>query len=309
MLTDAERSGYLMFLKEERCNSDATIRRAISTLRAFYRFGRSSIPLHHQSDVSFVFKNRGTSSTLGGNSITPRRVKSNYIDRLLFDVIEAHVEGASSFTRLRNLIGIRLGRNSGLRAHEVTLPGNFDTRKLRSLIAEMHVRGETALEVYILSRKGQKGRSIVIRKRDVALIERFLTGPRSKRPEGDLLCRDDGLSFAIGSTPASGWFRSALVAAMPVLLQKYQDFCRNPSRKFIVAKDALGSLGFHSGRHSYATDLVSEAYEAGTDPKHLLLLRLGHQKPTTLSAYITVEATACGRDIGRANFDIAEGVI
>ncbi|MBF4237870.1 site-specific integrase, partial [Vibrio anguillarum] len=239
------------------------------------------------------------------NTLTPRRIKSQYIDRLLFEVIEANITGKSKFTRIRNLIGIRLGRNSGLRAHEVTLAGNFSTGELRTNIAEMRARGESSIEIDIISEKGNKERPIVIKKNDVALIERFLNGPRRKLPEGELLCRSDGLPFSSDSTPATKWFKDTLKKAMPTLLSKYYDFCSNSDRKFIIAKKSLRELSFHSGRHSYATDLVSEAYEAGTDPNELLLIRLGHVNKSTLSVYITVEAILVGRETNKSELDIS----
>ncbi|MBF4349736.1 site-specific integrase, partial [Vibrio anguillarum] len=54
-----------------------------------------------------------------------------------------------------------------------------------------------------------------------------------------------------------------------------------------------------------ATDLVSEAYEAGTDPNELLLIRLGHVNKSTLSVYITVEAILVGRETNKSELDIS----
>ncbi|WOC25038.1 site-specific integrase [Pseudoalteromonas sp. N1230-9] len=305
-LTDAERAGYLSFLKVERGNSDATIQRAASTLSAFYKFSLERLPvLESYTDFSFYF-NKGVSVTeYRSGSITPRRVKSQYIDRLLFDEIENNVTSKSAFIRMRNLIGIRLGRNSGLRAHEVTLKGNFTTRGLRALISEMHVRGESEIEMDIRSEKGNKERPIVIKQKDIVFIKRFLNGPRSKLPEGELLCRSDGLAFSSESTPATSWFKQARNKAMPSLLANYGDYCTNPKRKFILAKKCLKGISFHSGRHSYATDLVGEAYEDGTDPKELLLVRLGHVDKKTLAAYITVDALTSGRRTNRSDLDIS----
>ncbi|WP_286236153.1 site-specific integrase [Vibrio fluvialis] len=306
LLTDKERSGYLSLLKKERNNSNSTIVRAISTLRLFYLFSRDTFPvLNSYQDYLFTHQKYSVSKESFPCSITPKRVKSQYIDRLLFQVIESNVSGKSAFTRMRNLIGIRLGRNSGLRAHEVTLEGNFNTSKLRSLIAEMRSRGESTIEMDIVSEKGNKGRPIVIKKKDVALIERFLNGPRSKLPEGDLLCRSDGLLYSSNSTPATGWFKQALKNAIPILLSNYNDYCVNPERKYILAKKSIKLLSFHSGRHSYATDLVGEAYEAGNDPKELLLVRLGHVDKRTLSAYITVDAIMVGRKTSKSDLDIS----
>lgn len=306
LLTDNERAGYLGLLKCERNNSDSTIVRAISTLRSFYLFSRDTFPvLDSHKDYSFPYQKYNVSKERFTGSLTPRRVKSQYIDRLLFDVIESNISGKSAFTRIRNLIGIRLGRNSGLRAHEVTFEGNFNTGELRSLIAEMRSRGESTIEMDIVSEKGNKGRPIVIKKKDVALIERFLNGPRSKLPEGDLLCRSDGLPYSSNSTPATGWFKQALKNAMPILLSNYNDYCVNPERKYILAKKSIKLLSFHSGRHSYATDLVGEAYEAGNDPKELLLVRLGHVDKKTLSAYITVDAIMVGRKTSKSDLDIS----
>ncbi|EGR7968240.1 site-specific integrase, partial [Vibrio vulnificus] len=157
----------------------------------------------------------------------------------------------------------------------------------------------------IVSEKGNKGRPIIIKKKDVALIERFLDGARSKLPEGDLLCRSDGLPYSNNSTPATGWFKQALNKAMPILLSNYNNYCSNPKRKFILAKKSIKSLSYHSGRHSYATDLVDEAYEAGNDPKELLMIRLGHVNKSTLSAYITVDAIIVGRKTSKSNNDIS----
>lgn len=305
-LTDKERSGYLRFLQVNRGNSDSTVVRAVSTLRKFYEFSRDDFPvLDSFSTFKFYFSSSQKKSNPKIATNTPKRVKSNYIDRLIFDIIETNISGKSSFVRQRNLIGIRLGRNTGLRAHEVTLKGNFDTRKLRSALAEMRVRGESTLELDISSSKGNKSRPVVLKKKDLALIERFLKGTRGKFPEGDLLCRSDGLSFSQSSVPASGWFSDALTSAMPVLLSNYGNYCNNPKRKFILDKASLKYLGFHSGRHSYATDLVGEAYENGNDPKELLLVRLGHENKGTLSAYITVEALISGRIKDRDWLDVS----
>ncbi|MGI9838792.1 hypothetical protein [Vibrio parahaemolyticus] len=193
LLTDNDRAGYLGFLRAKRNNSESTIFRAISTIRPFYIFARDTFPiLDSHRGYNFPHPRYHSIKSQITNTLSPRRVKSQYIDRLLFDVVESNVTGKSAFTRMRNLIGIRLGRNSGLRAHEVTLSGNFNTSELRTHIAEMRARGETSIELEILSEKGNKGRPIVIKNKDVALIERFLKGSRSKLPEGDLLCREDG---------------------------------------------------------------------------------------------------------------------
>ncbi|WP_352283570.1 site-specific integrase [Pseudoalteromonas sp. Q18-MNA-CIBAN-0097] len=305
LLTDNDRAGYLGFLRTQRGNSVSTIIRAISSIRSFYSFSRDVFPCIDSSKAyNFPSPKYLSSKSIITNTITPKRVKSQYIDRLLFNLIEGNVPGKSKFIRLRNLIGIRLGRNSGLRAHEVTLAGNFNTGDLRTHIAEMRARGESSIEMEIISEKGSKERPIVIKKNDVTLIERFLNGDRRKLPEGDLLCRSDGLPFSIISTPATKWFKDALNQAMPILLSQYYDFCSNPTRKFIIAKKSLEALSFHSGRHSYATDLVCEAYEAGTDPKELLLIRLGHVNKSTLSAYITVEAIIAGRDTNKSDQDV-----
>lgn len=168
----------------------------------------------------------------------------------------------------------------------------------------MHARGESSIEIDIISQKGDKGRPIVIKKDDVALIKRFLNGPRRKLPEGDLLCRSDGLPFSNDSTPATKWFKEALKKAMPTLLSNYYVFCSNSQRRFVIAKKSLSKLSFHSGRHSYATDLVGEAYKAGTDPNELLLIRLGHVNKSTLSVYITVEAILIGRETSKSEHEI-----
>ncbi|MBF4377492.1 site-specific integrase, partial [Vibrio anguillarum] len=51
--------------------------------------------------------------------------------------------------------------------------------------------------------------------------------------------------------------------------------------------------------------LVIEAYEAGTDPNELLLIRLGHVNKSTLSVYITVEAILVGRETNKSELDIS----
>ncbi len=306
LLTDNDLAGYLGYLRAERKNGESTILRAISSLRPFYLFARDTLPiLYSHKTYSFPHGKYKTRKSIVTNTLTPRRVKSQYIDRLLFKVIEENVNGQSKFVRLRNLIGIRLGRNSGLRAHEVTLAGNFNTSGLRSDIAEMRSRGESSIEIDIVSKKGDKGRPIVIKKNDLTLIERFLKGPRQKFPEGDLLCRSDGLPFSSGSTPATKWFKDALNKAMPTLLSSYYELCSNPDRRFIISKKSLRDLSFHSGRHSYATDLVGEAYEAGTDPKELLLIRLGHVDKSTLSVYITIEAILVNRETSKSEHEIS----
>lgn len=306
LLTDDDRAGYLGYLRAERENSTSTILRAISSIRPFYLFSRDTFPiLDSHRTYSFPYSKYQTHKSIVTNTLTPKRVKSQYIDRLLFKVIEENITGKSKFARLRNLIGIRLGRNSSLRAHEVTLSGNFNTSELRTKIAEMRARNESSIETDIVSEKGEKGRPIIIKKHDVELIERFLNGPRQKMPEGDLLCRSDGLPFSSGTTPATKWFKDALKKAMPTLLSEYYNFCSNPDRKFIIAKKSLRDLSFHSGRHSYATDLVGEAYEAGTDPKELLLIRLGHANKSTLSVYITVEAILVDRKTNKSEHDVS----
>ncbi|PTP83186.1 site-specific integrase [Vibrio splendidus] len=306
LLTDKDRAGYLGYLSSERENSESTILRAISSIRPFYLFARDMFPiLEPHKTYSFPRAKYKTRKSIITNTLTPKRVKSQYIDRLLFKVIEENITGKSKFARLRNLIGIRLGRNSGLRAHEVTRSGNFNTIELRTKIAEMRSRSESSIEIDIVSEKGDKGRPIIIKKDDVVLIERFLNGPRQKVPEGDLLCRTDGLPFSSGSTPTTKWFKDALKKAIPTLLANYYGFCSNPDRRFIIAKKSLIDLSFHSGRHSYATDLVGEAYEAGTDPKELLLIRLGHVNKSTLSVYITVEAILVDRKTSKSEYDVS----
>lgn len=306
LLTDNDRAGYLGYLRAIRDNSESTILRAISTIRPFYIFARDTYPiLDSHKAYNFPHPNFQSTKRVAPIAVTPKRIKSQYIDRLIFEIIEANVTGQSKFTRMRNLIGIRLGRNSGLRAHEVTLAGNFNTGELRSRIAEMRARGESSIEIEIISEKGNKKRPIVIKKKDVGLIEQFLSGVRRNLPEGDLLCRSDGLSFSCDSTPATKWFKDSLKNAIPTLLSKYYDFCSNPNNKFIIAKRSISELSFHSGRHSYATDLVSEAYDAGTDPVELLLIRLGHANKSSLSVYITVEAILSGRETNKSEHDLA----
>ena len=262
-VTDKQITAYIHnYLQKQRLLKIKSVTRHIATLKSFYDWAWDIKLLEKPSGFTFGYSDEIPK----GESVS---IATNYINQKEFDDLLGSVDQKDSFLLERDELVLGFGYYTGVRAQEIVDARNFNTEALRRKIFEAIDNNRLTFNVEIIG-KGEKIREIVIPPDLFEMLEKFLLGRRKKYPAGQIICKKDGLP--LNRQHASTVFSTAV------------DNCSEGIRERLL------SLGYHSLRHTFATNLVTYCYENNRDPWQLVPERMGHEDKETTLGYIEYEA-------------------
>ena len=190
----------------------------------------------------------------------------HYLSREQFDDLLSYVSSDNDYINERDELILNIGYHMGLRAREVVDNRNLTLTKLID-----KKTGEGGDKIKVIG-KGEKLRTVLIPPELKNKIKSFIDGRRKNTPGNILICAENGNQ--LNKKFASGVFSKAALTSLQSI--------------FI-------SRGFHSLRHTYATNCVIECHKNGYDPWTILPDRMGHEDKATTFLYIFFEAVLNSR--------------
>jgi site-specific recombinase XerD len=265
-ISDRDMSAYLRaHLVQRKFLKNNSIKLTIVALDSFYIWAFEHGFLEKQPAFTFDFDPNDSEKNQGGyikKEIGLLHTTYMTIDN--FNELLQQVDSTNLYINERNCLAFKLGYYAGLRASEVVSCPSFDTKKLKKILKETNHGASLDFKI---KGKGCKIRVVNFPPILIEDIRRFLFGRRSKVPDGELICKQDGTE--LNRKFASSLFRSAAD--------------KNNGKEWRVRS-------FHVLRKCYATNLVTWCIENGISEWQLVPERLGHNNNATTRIYIFFEA-------------------
>lgn len=250
------------YLSEELGLTEKSIKPHIAALSGFFEYaflyGFTETPLTFSYRLGIAEKPANTNKNAADELI------EHFIPRDKFETLLGAVDEQSDYLQERNELTLCLGYYMGLRAAEVVDPRNLKRNKIFK-------NGEVSEKITIIG-KGEKQRSVTIPYPIKEKVKSFITGRLQNIPGNLLISSDDG-------SPLNRAFASKL----------FLKAARNSGDHF------FNQRGFHSLRHTFATNLVSDSYERGHDPWVVVPDQMGHADLETTFGYVFFEAVLSKR--------------
>lgn len=276
-ITQVTINGYLGGdLVQSRKYKEVTLIRHISTLKKFFSWLYRKGYLDSERDFYWVHKKYYSESPNDSSAFEPSQHShhSAYIDIESYRNLLSHVQSGSSFHTARDRICIRLGYETGTRAHEV-LGLNF--KKCYDLIEKSKNKncGIWATTKCPIIGKGNKQRVLFLPPSLCEEINILATRFPSTfyQQSTPLICQKNGTPIQNTKHASYVYTRAQICSALP--------------RK--------GHQGYHALRKSFGTNLVNECHKNGLDPWVVVPRRMGHKSVETTLGYIYFEALLHGR--------------
>jgi site-specific recombinase XerD len=262
-------------LRQKKGFSEATVIRHAATLNLFYKFAFENDYIEYLIKWK-PEKKLSTKATLMDKTMS--RIGGNYIELETFEkIILPNIKAKSSFKRARDELALKLGFYAGLRSHELVKYGNFSLKRMKELIP----KDSSALlsEHLSIRGKGGKVRRLPMNPNLVAEIYHFMYGHHKNKLKNSLFEDGTGRSL-IDEQYGSDIFSSAI--------DEYISSNTVSSKVF----DELKRKGYHSLRHTYATNAVTFCHDVDTkyNPRWAVTQWMGHANPKTTEIYICYEA-------------------
>lgn len=265
-------TGYIAGdLIQTRSFTEASTQRHIASIRKFYTWlekkGYSAGP----DQFNWNYKSYYAKKEASHKAPTPdfSDLHSTYIDKKSYKKLLSFAERDDAFLAARDRICIRLGYEAGTRAAE-TLKINQLSISNAVISARDKNNGLWATTRFTIIGKGNKLRELLIPPSLCEEIYRYCTrfSDYFSSKHAPLICKRDGGN--IKNTKHASYAFTALSKAAELT--------------------RIGHQGYHSLRKSFATNLVSECHQNGTDPWVEVPRRMGHENVETTKKYIYFEA-------------------
>lgn len=304
-VTDDQMSGYIetTLIKKYQL-SERSISRHCSSIKGMYT-KVSEIGLTDKFfDYSFRYYNEAFLEIQGAAPPSKNfRLRKKYINDPLFEVLLEHASPSVGFLRDRNELILCLGKQLGLRSAEVTSERNLKLSELNPLLSLIKKRRKLAFSVSIIGKRN-KIREVDISPDLVQRISKFIETHRHGIPGDQLICAQDGK--CLSPSFASRLFDQAKKTSLSKLKSCYEELSAQDDAPYTISWKSIKNLTFHCLRHTYATNLVTYAYQNGFDPYSYLPSQLGHTDPKTTKQYTDFYAVMHNIDPLRQAFSIKD---
>ena len=292
-LTDQDMSNYLeLVLINDRGNSASTINQSIDVISDYFTFlhdqGFTEKPDRFTYYLSDSAELKLAKQRARQNSHDPFHLSERYIPINQFELLLTFEKSLNAFVRDRNEIILRLGYETGMRAHEITSFENLSVTEFEAAIFKSKQNGLNEVEIKILGKR-RKLRTIVIEPPLRRKIETFV-GRYKTIIADQIICSREGQE--LGELYASTIFLRAKKNL--IRLADVQDSDR---------WERNTKWTFHATRHGYATNLALQI-ESGERPlgETYLMDRLGHSHLSTTIIYLHFAAAQLGNFQSRDDY-------